>query len=154
MHYASIFNLCGGLHVWSKYFTQSRLLPLVRVVVPKHDLVIVFQCIFYCGTLCPCGHNMSIIFTLLWPHWKTTTPSRKLETNERHRILLLCSVPGNFKDWKIPNLVPRPSHRPAFDCLQYAKTEGGRPGIIYHVNDVSVYLGRQRGEGSPVERTS
>ena len=26
--------------------------------------------------------------------------------------------------------------------------EGGRPGIIYHVNDVSVYLGRQRGEGS------
>ena len=31
--------------------------------------------------------------------------------------------------------------------------EGGRPGIIYHVNDVSVYLGRQRGEGSLVKRT-
>ena len=31
--------------------------------------------------------------------------------------------------------------------------EGGRPGIIYHVNDVSVYLGRQRGEGSLIERT-
>ena len=25
---------------------------------------------------------------------------------------------------------------------------------FYHVNDVSVYLGKQRGEGSPVERTS
>ena len=26
---------------------------------------------------------------------------------------------------------------------------GGRPGIFYHVNDVSVYLGRQRGGGVP-----
>ena len=25
--------------------------------------------------------------------------------------------------------------------------------IFYHVNDVSVYLGRQRGEGSPIETT-
>ena len=29
----------------------------------------------------------------------------------------------------------------------------GRPGIIYHVNDVNVYLGRQRGESPLIERT-
>ena len=29
----------------------------------------------------------------------------------------------------------------------------GRPGPIYQVNDVSVYLGRQRVEGIPIERT-
>ena len=46
----------------------------------------------------------------------------------------------------------RPSHHPVFDCLQYAKT-GERPGPFYHVNDISVYLGRQRGEGSPIEIT-
>ena len=51
------------------------------------------------------------------------------------------------------SLVPRPSQSPVFGCLEYAKMEGGRPGIIYHVNDVSVYLGRQRGEGSLIERT-
>ena len=44
----------------------------------------------------------------------------------------------------IPSLVPRPSHRPVFDRLQVCKNGGGRPGIIYHVNYVSVYLGRQR----------
>ena len=31
---------------------------------------------------------------------------------------------------------------------------GGGAGPFYHVNDISVYLGRQRGEGSPVEETS
>ena len=37
------------------------------------------------------------------------------------------------------------SHRPVIDCLQYAKTEGrGRPGLFYHVNDVSVYRYRDR----------
>ena len=30
----------------------------------------------------------------------------------------------------------------------------GRPGPFCHLNDVSVYLGRQRGEGSPIERVS
>ena len=55
----------------------------------------------------------------------------------------------------LPSLVPRPSHHPVYDRWQYAKTEEGRPGVIYHVNDVSVYLGRQRGgEGSPVKRMS
>ena len=47
------------------------------------------------------------------------------------------------------SLVPRPSHCPvlisSFDCLQYAKW--GRPGPFYHVNDIDVYLDKQRGEG-------
>ena len=34
------------------------------------------------------------------------------------------------------------------------RSGGGRPGPFYHVNDVSVYLGRQRGEGSSIERKS
>ena len=38
--------------------------------------------------------------------------------------------------------VPRPSHHPIFDRLQYTKTEG--KGLV-HVNVVSVYLGRQMG---------
>ena len=50
--------------------------------------------------------------------------------------------------------IPRSSQCPVFDHLQYAKSEGGRPGPFYDVNDVSVYLGRQRGKGSPIERTS
>ena len=33
------------------------------------------------------------------------------------------------------NLIPRPSHCPVFDCLQYAKMEG-RPGPFYHMNDI------------------
>ena len=41
------------------------------------------------------------------------------------------------------SLVPRPSYRPVFDHLQYAKWRG-RTGPVYHV---SVYLGRGRGEG-------
>ena len=48
------------------------------------------------------------------------------------------------------SLVPMPSYHSGFVCLQYAKTEGGRPGIFYHMDDVSVYLGRQG--GSPIER--
>ena len=34
------------------------------------------------------------------------------------------------------SLVPRPSHCPVFDRLQYAKIGGGRPGPFYHVNDI------------------
>ena len=32
---------------------------------------------------------------------------------------------------------------------EQCKNGGGRPGIFYHVNDVSVYLGRQRGGRGP-----
>ena len=47
------------------------------------------------------------------------------------------------------SLVPRPSHCPVFDWLQYARMGGGRHGPLYHMNDVSVYRG---GEGSLIER--
>jgi len=43
----------------------------------------------------------------------------------------------------VSRLIPRPSHCPVFDCLQYAKTE--REGL----HDVSVYLGRQMVGGAP-----
>ena len=46
--------------------------------------------------------------------------------------------------WGNNNLIPRPSHCPVFDHLQFAKTEGGRPGPFYHVTDVSVDLCRRR----------
>ena len=46
--------------------------------------------------------------------------------------------------WGDNSLIPRPSHCPVFDHLQFAKTEGGRPGPFYHVTDVSVDLCRRR----------
>ena len=46
------------------------------------------------------------------------------------------------------SLVPRPSHCPVFD---YAKNGEGRRGPFYYVNDINVYLGRQRGEGSLIK---
>ena len=46
----------------------------------------------------------------------------------------------------LTSLVPRPSHRPVFDRLQYAKR--GKAWSIY-VNDISVYLSRQRGGEVP-----
>ena len=55
-------------------------------------------------------------------------------------------------DYANDSLVPRPSHHPFFDRLQYAKMEGEGLVHFYHVNGVSVYLGRQRGEWSPIER--
>ena len=67
------------------------------------------------------------------------------------KICTKRSVKLNIMEiWGWGSLVPRPSHRPVFDRLQYAKMEGERSGIIYHVNDVSVYRG---GEGSLIERT-
>ena len=35
-----------------------------------------------------------------------------------------------------------------FLSLAVYKNGGGRPGPVYHVNDVSVYLGRQKGGDS------
>ena len=46
----------------------------------------------------------------------------------------------------ISSLIPRPSHRPAFAVC---KNGGGRPGVIYHVNDVSVYQVDRGGGGVP-----
>ena len=50
---------------------------------------------------------------------------------------LLCPV-------NMHSPVPRPSYQPVFDILQYAKD-----CPFYHVNNISVYLGRQRWEGVP-----
>ena len=47
------------------------------------------------------------------------------------------------------SLIPRPSYHPVFDCLLYAKMERGEPGPFYHMNDLSGYLGGQRGAGVP-----
>ena len=51
--------------------------------------------------------------------------------------------------------VPRPTHCPVLIAFSMQKQRvGGRPGPFYHVNDVSVYLGRQRGQGSLIKTTS
>ena len=42
----------------------------------------------------------------------------------------------------------------ACSMQKWRKKGDGRPGPFYHVNDVSVYLGRQKGEGSPIKRIS
>ena len=44
----------------------------------------------------------------------------------------------------IVSFIPRPSYRPVFDPPTVCKNGGGRPGPFYHMNDVSVYQGRQR----------
>ena len=50
------------------------------------------------------------------------------------------------------SLIPRPSHRPVFDHLQYAKMEEEAWFIFYHVNNVSVYL--VEGGGGALEQMS
>ena len=64
-----------------------------------------------------------------------------------------CEGEAEFVDFKYVSLlyirgslVPRPSHHPVF------VHRGGRPGIFYHVNDVSVYLGRQKGGRVPHQK--
>ena len=49
------------------------------------------------------------------------------------------------------SLVPRPFHRPVLIACSMHKNGGERPGPFYHVNDVSVYLGRETGGGSPIK---
>ena len=49
------------------------------------------------------------------------------------------------------SLIPVPSHCPVFNHSQYAKTRG-KLGPFYHMNDVSVYSGRQRGRGGVLLR--
>ena len=63
---------------------------------------------------------------------------------EGYRMQVLC----------LRCLVPRPSHRPVFDCLQYTKTEG--EGLSIFSCEWCQYLpGIYRGgEGSPIERMS
>ena len=50
------------------------------------------------------------------------------------------------------SLVPRHFHRPVFDCFTVCENGGRRPGPFYHMNDVTVYLGKQKGGGSLTKR--
>ena len=60
---------------------------------------------------------------------------------------------GSQDDRECGSLIPRLSHDLVSYCLQYAKTDGGgRPGPFYHVNDDSVYIGRQWGRRSPAKK--
>ena len=66
--------------------------------------------------------------------------------------IVLCSITlDGGKGWGWSNV----ASFPGLSNIQFLITcsGGGRPGIFYPVNDVSVYLGRQRGEGSLIERT-
>ena len=76
---------------------------------------------------------------------QTVLNKQQAETNKHFTSLLALFKYQGVRT--TTTLVPRPSHRPVFDNLQYAKNGGGRPGIFYHVNDISVYLGTQRGGG-------
>ena len=66
--------------------------------------------------------------------------------------MLVISVSNSL----LSSLVSRPFHQFVIACMQNGacKNGGGRPGQFYHVNDISVYLGRQRGGGVPGRRTS
>ena len=50
-----------------------------------------------------------------------------------------------------PSLVPRLSHHPFFYTCSM-QSGGGKPGPCYLVNDVTVYLGRQRWGGVPDQK--
>ena len=76
-------------------------------------------------------------------HQSTFTPSLHL-SNYRYALCLLVVCIGGLL--KAVSLIPRPSHHPVFAVC---KNGGERPGPFYHMNDVSVYLGRQRGGGVP-----
>ena len=66
--------------------------------------------------------------------------------------MLVISVSNSL----LSSLVSRPFHQLVIACMQNGacKNGGGWPGQFYHVNDISVYLGRQRGGGVPGQRTS
>ena len=54
----------------------------------------------------------------------------------------------------LTSLVPRSSHCPVFDRLQYTKNGGGRHGIFYHVNDISVCLVDRGRGGVPYQKNT
>ena len=63
-----------------------------------------------------------------------------------------CLIPN--KMWECPKLLQHTTMValfPALPTVQFlaeCKNGGGRPGPFYHMNDVSVYLGRRGGGGS------
>ena len=77
-----------------------------------------------------------------------------LQTGGRLNSCSIC-LPHNHAPqavglmWAIFSLIPRPSHHPVFDCLQYAKMEGEGLVHFYHVNDTSVYCRMHFGQYQP-----
>ena len=71
--------------------------------------------------------------------------------------MVLCPPSSGFEWWKavilfwtMGSLVPRPSHRPVFDRLQYAKME--REGLIHlftWMTSVSIWVEREGGGRGP-----
>ena len=67
-----------------------------------------------------------------------------------HTSGLLSLTISRTKCWERDkgSLIPRLSHRPVMITCSM-QNRGGRPGPFYHVNNISFYLGRQRGGGVP-----
>jgi len=100
------------------------------------------------------SHYIWLLIARIWHHLLNQVSSQQTtiiitthyieEARQAHLVRRRARVVA------IRSPVPRPSHVPSsFWSLAVCKNGGGRPGTIYHVNDVSVYLGRQRGGGVP-----
>ena len=101
------------------------------------------QCSFIQGCILrelPLYYQMPLTYDLavntMSTHW-----------NSRHTNSELIKI----KTMQISSLIPRPFPPPIFECFAVCKNGGGGRSI-YHMNDVNVYLCRQRGEGSLTER--
>ena len=94
----------------------------------------------------------------VWKHKETPQDTRRAILVATDKVLNVMQRPKSLWRWSVnpwpvgtmwifTSLVPRPSHHPVFWSLAVCKNGGGRPGLFYHMNDISVYLSRQRGEG-------
>ena len=115
------------------------------------------------GTIHGCNHHFVLMLfgysqqeLLKKVHTTLFVPSRCTGMKLKGVLVQSCSRPhihvASFPG--LPSLIPRPSqpHSQAFPLssfrsLAVCRNGGGSPDILYHVNDVSVYLGRQRGLG-------
>jgi len=52
---------------------------------------------------------------------------------EMYSVMCQQNVKSNVYLVVLNSLVPRPSTPPVFDCLQYAKYRGRRPGEFHHM---------------------
>ena len=96
----------------------------------------------------------------VWKHKETPQDTRRAILVATDKVLNVMQKPKSLWRWSVnpwpigtmwifTSLVPRPSHHPVFWSFAVCKNGGGRPGPFYHMNDISVYLSRQRGEGVP-----
>ena len=106
--------------------------------------------------LCKCYNSPTTPLKVLWRKFTVTA---SLKVGRHVNAFLWKKYLGKLElyvqlflslSWLCSSLVPRLSRAPSsFWSLAVCKNGGGRPSLFYHVNDVSVYLGRQRGGGSP-----